>query len=65
MGALVRDQVAGVAEVAAAGVAIMRLLARMGEHVFFVARLLGQSLAADIAGEWLDAAMAIQVGAQR
>lgn len=43
----------------------MRLLTRMGEQVFFVATLLGQAFAADVASEGLDAAVAEQVRAQR
>lgn len=43
----------------------MRLLPGVCEHVLLVARLLCQALAADIAGEGLDAGVAEQVRAQR
>lgn len=58
MGSFVGNQIAGVAEGATAGVAAVRLFAGVGKHVLLVARLLGQALAADVAGEWLDAGVA-------
>lgn len=63
--ALVGNQIARVAETPAADIAAVRLLARMGEHVLLVARLLGQPLATDGALERLDAAVREQVRAKR
>lgn len=65
VGSFVGNQIAGVAEGATAGVAAVRFLAGVCEHVLLVARLLGQALAANVAGEWLDAGVTEQMRAQR
>lgn len=65
VGSFVGNQIAGVAEGATAGVAAVRFLAGVCEHVLLVARLLCQALAANVAGEWLDAGVTEQMRAQR